>query len=163
MKRILISTLVVLVLLFAMALPAAAVDEQSTTASVTVGEVVSITLSGGIAFGSITPPVTAQGTTGQTEPNPAITITVAPETNINVDISIMGAIVTGSDLALSNWLYSTLFDKSDIDGLTVSYVEVYDNVAASSINAFYHWITLPGGTPAGSHTVTVSYKAATHS
>lgn len=156
MKRILISVLMTLVLVAVFAVPAMATEEASTEASVTVGEVVSITLAGGIGFGPITPPVTAQGTTGQADVSPAITITVESETNVNVDIGIKGAITAG-DLVLSNWLYSTLFDKSDIAGLTVSYVEVYTD--ADAVNNFYHWITLPEGTTAGSHTASVSYKA----
>ena len=158
MKRILISVLMVLMLVAIFALPAmAASEETSTSASVTVSEFVNITLAGSIGFGTIAPPVTAQGTTGQTDGSPAITITVESETNVDVDIGIKGAITAG-DLALSNWLYSTLFDKSDIAGLTVSYVGVYSNVGAG-VNVFYHWITVPGGTAAGSHTVDVSYKA----
>lgn len=157
MKRILISILMVLTLITIFVLPASAAVEQSTDAEVTVLEVVSITLTGAIDFGSIMPPVAEQGATGQTDGDPAITITVEPETNVNVDIGIQGAITEGS-LALSNWLYSTLFDKSDIDGLTGSYAGVYTNVGIGD-NDFYHWITVPGGTPAGSHTVSVSYKA----
>ena len=161
MKRILISVLMVLMLVAIFALPAMAAEEEtSTPASVTVSEFVNITLAGSIGFGTIAPPVTVpQGTTGQTDGSPAITITVESETNVDVDIGIKGAITTG-DLALSNWLYSTLFDKSDIAGLTVSYAEIYTD-AGADVYDFYHWITLPGGTTAGSHTVSVSYKAVT--
>jgi hypothetical protein len=163
MKKLLISAVLALMLVAVMAVPAmGAQDEESVGASVSVNEFVNITLSGSIDFGSLTPPQTEVGATGQSNGNPAITITVATETNVNVDISIKGAIATGT-LALDNWKYSKAFDKVGIAGLTTSYVEVYDNVAKGSSNAFYHWITVPDGTASGTHTVTVSYKAVTHS
>lgn len=156
-KKVVFGTLIALMLVAAVTTPVLADNEQSTTASVTVNEVVSITLSGAIDFGSVTPPVTEQGTTGQGDGSPAITVNVGSETNINVDIGIKGT--TSSDIALSNWKYSKLFDRSDIAGLTTSYVAVYTSAAGSSSNAFYHWITVPTGTAAGPQTATVSYKA----
>lgn len=164
MKKILISAVLALMLVGVMVAPAMAADEQSVGASVTVGEVISITLTdagaAGINFGSITPPVTAQGDVAQSDGTPAIKIVVASETNVNVDISIKGAI-TGGNLELSNWLYSKDFAKTGITGLTDSYVGVYSNVGVGNCD-FYHWITVPSGTASGSHTVTVSYKAAKH-
>lgn len=161
MKKLLISMLVAITLLSVMVMPAMAAEEEtSTTASVSVGEFVNITLGGSINFGSITPPVTGQGATGQVDGTPAITVTVEPETNVNVDISIKGAIATGT-LALSNWKYSSTFAGAKT-ALTGSYFEVYDNVGDGT-QAFYHWIDVPAGTTSGSHTVTVNYKAATHS
>jgi hypothetical protein len=160
-KKVLISALLALVLVAVMVAPAmAAEDTDQVTASVTVGEFVNITLAGSINFGSLTPPQSEVGAQGQADGNPAITITVEPETNVNVDISIKGAIATGS-LALTNWLYSTLYNKSDINDLETGYVEVYDNVGDGDYD-FYHWITVPDGTASGGHSVTVSYKAATH-
>jgi hypothetical protein len=157
MKRKIISVIIALVLMMIFALPAAAAVEQTTSASVTVGEVISITLSGSIAFGSLSPGVSEIGATGQSSGNPAISITVAPETNTNVDIGIKGASTSGT-LALSNWLYSKDFAKTGIAGLTTSYVGVYTNVGVGD-NAFYHWITVPMGTAPGSNTIDVSYKA----
>ena len=162
MKRILISVLMALMLVTILALPAMAAEEETSTgASVTVGEFVNITLAGSIDFGATPPDTTEKGATGQITDSPAITITVESETNVNVDISIKGAIATG-DLALSYWLYSKDFAKTGITGLTVGYVEVYDNVG-EGVHDFYHWITVPPDTTPGSHTVTVGYKAATHS
>jgi hypothetical protein len=157
MKRKIISVIIALVLMMIFALPAAATVEQTTSASVTVGEVISITLSGSIAFGSLSPGVSEVGTTGQTDGNPAITINVAPETNVQVDIGIKGAITSGT-LALTNWLYSKDFAKTDITGLTTSYIGVYID-SGDGDKPFYHWITVPGGTASGTHTIDVSYKA----
>lgn len=158
MKKLVISVLTALILVAVLTMPAVAVEEVSTTASVNVGDVISITLAGGIDFGTVTPPVTRQGTLGQVDGSPSVNITVESETNLIIDIGIKGTLTAG-DLALSNWEYSTQFDKSDIAELTTSYVEVYGDKVADDICNFYHWITVPDGTTSGSHTVSVSYKA----
>jgi hypothetical protein len=160
MKRRLIATLaIVLMLVATLSLPAVA-DEKSTTASVSVNEVISITLVGGsISFGSVIPPVTEQGATGQVDGSPAISVNVASETNVNVDIGIKGAILTSS-LALTNWKYSITFGAVTKTSIPPAYgTAVYTNALPGSNNAFYHWITVPGSTPSGNHTITVSYKA----
>ena len=126
-------------------------------------QTISITLTGGISFGNITPPASqVDGDLTQTDGSPAIVITIATETDVVVDVGIKGTITSG-DLALSNWFYSTQFDKGDITSLTGAYVEVYPDQGPPSGSPipldFYHWITVPEGTAAGSHTVNVSYKA----
>lgn len=166
MKKRLISVLVAVLLIGLIATPAMALDEQTATATVGVNQVISITIadanSDGINFVGGTPPITEQGDTNQADGTPAVTITIATETNVEVDVGIMGAITLG-DLALTNWKYSKLFDKVGIAGLTGAYVEVYGNEGppgGSPIDlAFYHWIDIPDGTTSGTHTVDVSYKA----
>jgi hypothetical protein len=160
-KRLFASLLLAVVLIATMAMPAIA-EEQSVGASVSVGEVISISLadagSDSVNFAGGTPPITEQGDTSQLDGTPAVTITVGSETNVNVDISIKGEI-TGGSLALTNWLYSKDFAKTGITGLTDTYALVYDAAIPGSVNDFYHWITIPDGTPAGSHAVTISYQA----
>ncbi len=119
-------------------------------------DTISITLFGNIDFGNVTPPVTKWGATDQGDGSPAITITVEPESG-NVDIGIKGEITSGNGLDLSNWLYSENF-TGGTTGLTIGYVKVYENVTVGDYD-FYHWIKVPAGTPAGSHTVNISYKA----
>jgi hypothetical protein len=160
LKRILISILVAVLLVAVVALPAVAAEEEaSTTASVSVGEIVNITLTGGINFGSVTPPVVDLEPTGQSDGNPAITITVESDTNVNVDISIMGALTSGS-LALTNWKYSVTY-ASTKNSIPDTYAIVYTDVGDGDYS-FYHWIDVPAGTPSGSHQISVSYKAETH-
>jgi hypothetical protein len=159
--RIITALAIVLLLVFAMSLPAAAaVTEENVNASVTVDGYISITINtANIAFGSLEPGTIEEGANGQYDGSPAVTITVQGETNVNVDIGIKGTITSGTSFALSNWLYSKGYDKVGITGLTDSYVKVYDGAVADSVNAFYHWITIPEGTTHGTHSITISYKA----
>jgi hypothetical protein len=123
---------------------------------------ISITLSDpgndGINFGNVNPGSEEVGDVLQEDGVPAVTVTIESETTGFVDIGISGNVTYGN-IALSNWFYSTQFDKSDITPLTGSYVEVYADKEATDTCDFYHWITVPAGTPAGNHTANVSYKA----
>jgi spore coat protein U-like protein len=154
--RIIIALAIVLLLVFAMSLPAAAADEASVDASVIVDGYVSITLSGTIDFGTLEIGATDESASGQSEGNPAITITVEPETNVNVDIGIKGAIKSGT-LAVSNWKYSTRYTGTKIS-IPESYQVVYTDAVPNDY-PFYHWITIPDGTTSGIHSITISYKA----
>lgn len=122
---------------------------------------ISITISSiTINFDTVTPPVTRQGATGQSDGNPAITITIESDTTVAVDVGIMGTIKEG-DLSLTNWEYSTAFE-SGYTALNNFYVGVYFDQGPSGTDIelpFYHWITVPEGTTAGYHEVEVSYKA----
>jgi len=158
-KRFVFGTLIALMLVAAVATPVLAATEQETTASVTVNQVISISLtdagSGGINFGPVTPPVTGQGDVAQSSGTPAIKVVVAPETNVAIDINIKGA--TTSALALANWKYSDTFAGAKT-ALTTSFVQVYDEKAAGSYDV-YHWIDVPTSTASGTHTATVTYQA----
>jgi len=161
MKKVLISFYLVACLICTVVAPVSAASEQTLGGSVTVGEVVSITLTdagvAGINFGSVTPPQTDVNEAAQSEATPAVKVNVEAETNVNVDIGIKGTLSTGS-LALSNWKYSQTYAGTKT-GLTSGYVAVYTNKAAGSTNNFYHWLDVPALTASGSHTITVSYKA----
>jgi hypothetical protein len=161
-KRLILSLAIALLLIATLALPAVAQDEESITGTVTVGEIISITLTGGIDFGDVTPPVTDNGTEGQIDGSPAVTISVDVGTNVNVDIGIMGALDVSS-ITLDNWKYSTTFSGTKISiPAAYSVTPVYSDVTAGTAEPFYHWITVPDTTPAGTHTITVSYKAVAH-
>jgi hypothetical protein len=154
--RIIIALAIVLLMVFAMSLPAAAADEASVDASVIVDGYVSITLSGTIDFGTLEIGATDESASGQSAGSPAITITVEPETNVNVDIGIKGAIKSGT-LAVSNWKYSTEFTSTPTS-IPESYEAVYNDTGVGTY-PFYHWITIPDGTSPGIHSITISYKA----
>ena len=160
-RRIIIALGMALILVATMSLPAiAAVVEQPVTASVTVGETMSITLTdagtAGINFGSQAPPVTGAGDVSQNSTTPAIKVVVAPETNVQVDIGIKGVLASGT-LALTNWKYSTTFGGAQLS-IPATYTKIYGPVNASSESDVFHWIDVPTGTASGSHTITVTYK-----
>ncbi len=160
-KRLIASLAIALLLAATLSLPAVALEEQTVPASVTVGEVISITLtdagSAGINFGPQTPPVTGAGDVAQTDGTPAIEVIVGSETNVQVDIGIKGTASTGT-LAMDKWKYSTTFGAVTKTSLTISYEKIYGPVGASSVNDVYHWIDVPADTASGSHSITVTYK-----
>ncbi|MBN1863087.1 MAG: hypothetical protein JW790_05535 [Dehalococcoidales bacterium] len=129
--------------------------EQSTTASVSVSEYISISLTGGIDFGTLKPGEEEQGATGQSDGSPAIAITVEGETNVTVDIGIKGD--TTGDIPLGDWKYSATFAGTKT-GLSSSYNKAHDSVGDGSY-PFYHWISIPSDAAAGSYQATVYYKA----
>jgi hypothetical protein len=150
-------------LIATLTLPAVALVEQSTTGTLSVSSDISITLTSDIDFTDIAPNTTEAPDDDQTDAaHPAITVVLGSETNEDVDIGIKGAIVSGT-LALDNWKYSKDYAKTTIAGLTTSYVEVYGDVDYDTTPTvpFYHWITVPTGTDAGTHQVTVYYKVVT--
>lgn len=159
MKKLLISAVLALTLIALMAAPVMADQEQSTTASVSVNEVVSITLSdagaSGINFGSLNQGDTDEGDLDQSDGTPAIAVVVESETNVNVDIGIKGS--TSSALALANWKYSATFAGTPTS-IPETYAAVYSDQGDGTY-AFYHWITIPVEIDAGTYNATVYYKA----
>ena len=160
MKKILISLSLALLLVAVIAMPATAVDEQTVGASVSVGEVVSITLTdagtAGINFGSVSPDTEDVGDVDQSDGTPAIQVIVETETNINVDIAVKGS-ATGS-LALTEWEYSTDFAGTKTSIPADYGTPVYADQGVGGY-AFYHWVDVPESTPAGTQGCTVYYKA----
>jgi hypothetical protein len=151
MKKLIISVLTALILVAVMAAPAIAADTQTTQASASVSEYFSISLSGGITFSSLNP----GDTDVAADSSPAVVITVEPETNVNVDIGIMGDNTDG--ITIDNWEYST-DDDATLYPLTAAYVLTYDDEGVGTCN-FYHWITVPGATGSGTYHADVHYKA----
>jgi hypothetical protein len=166
MNKIILSIVLTSILVAVMVVPVKADDVQDVTASVSVAEIISITLTdpdpAGIQFSNVIPPVTEQGADGQGEYTPAISVNVADETNVNVDIYIKGTKSITENLDLINWKYSKNYSKTDIQGLTDTYQTYYTDLSAPVLVPFYHWVNVPEGTSSGSHTVTVSYKAVKH-
>jgi hypothetical protein len=160
MKKLLISLAIAAAMIGIMVSPVMAASEQQVGASVTVGEVISITLSGpgagGVSFGTVQPGNLAEAT-GQSAGTPSISVDVSAETNTDVDISIKGTLGTGT-LGLDDWKYCDTHDGTKV-GLTDSDVVVYDGATASSNNAFYHWVDVPSDADAGSNSITITYKA----
>jgi hypothetical protein len=157
MKKLLISAVLALTLVALLAVPAMAAQEQSVGAAVSVNEVVSITLSdagdSGINFGTLNQGDTDQGDVDQSDGTPAIGVVVEPETSVNVDIGIKA---TGAATEV-DWEYSMTFAGTPVE-IPDTYGAVYSNQGDGTY-AFYHWITIPETTLAGTYNATVYYKA----
>ena len=166
--RLIVSWVIALMLVAVLALPAMAA-EQTAPASVTVNEFISITLvdpgAAGINFGAVNPPPTGTTTYGdvaQSDGTPAVGVTVDTGTNVNVDISIKGALTSGT-LALSNWKYSLTFAGTKISIPSAYGTADYTDITAGTTEPYYHWVDIPAGTAAGTTDVTVTYQAVKHS
>jgi hypothetical protein len=146
-------------LMAVMVMPAMAEVEQQATASVSVDEFISITLSdegtSGINFGSVDPDGSTYGDLDQSDGTPAIEVVVGGETNVSVDIGIKGE--TAGALALTNWKYSETFGGAKTS-LPAAYAAVYTAEGVGSYD-FYHWVTVPNATASGTYNATVYYKA----
>jgi hypothetical protein len=144
--------LLVLAALLIVAVPLAVWLYAPAPPPVYAEDIISISLSGNITFTNLNP----GDTDIAADTSPAITITVEPDTTVIVDIGIMGGVTDG--IALNNWKYSTTDDPTLHSLVDTGYVLTYSNKPSDDYY-FYHWITVPNGTPAGSHTANISYKA----
>ena len=164
MKRIFVSLMLVLMLVAVMAVPAMAATEK--TASVTVTETISFTVTdhgvAGINFGNL-----AQGTTDNKEAAQngagAVTLAVGSETNVdcNVQISASGDFSDATHtIALSNAHW-------DIDNAVAGYTAMtttYATIGTSTHGVAYsqdvwHWLSIPSAQYAGDYTSTYYYQA----
>jgi hypothetical protein len=162
-KKLIISITLSLMLVAVLAAPAIADDndDAGVEASVTVNEVVSISLTdagdSGIDFGSVDTATANISDIAQSDGVPAIQVVVEPETNVNVDIAVKGFIASG-DLTLENWKYSLTYAGTKASLPAVWSTADYENVGDGSYD-FYHWLDVPADTTAGLKECYVYYKA----
>jgi hypothetical protein len=163
-KRILISLALALSLVAVLAVPAMAATEK--TASVTVNEYISFTVTdagaAGINFGSLDQattdnPEVAQGVAG------AVTLTVAAETNVDCNIQTKGSgdFSDGTHtMALSNAKWDKDSAVAGATLMTTSYATIDTSTAgtAKSVDV-WHWLTIPAGQHAATYTTTFYYQA----
>jgi len=163
MKKILISLAMVLVLAGTMAVPAMAVEE-GVTASVTVSEVIDITISdagdNGIQFGELDPdtadnPDEAQSTADDTIP--AVTVAINPATNVNCNVSLKG-----TDFHTSIPITGASFAEGAHDVaktyMTTSYQSVATSVAPNTDVELWLFLSIPSGAAGGAHSSTYTYQ-----
>ena len=164
MKRILISLTLVLMLVAVMTTPVMA--EDSKTASVTVNEYISFTVTdpgaAGINFGSLN-----QATTDNAEVDQgvagAVTLTVAAETNVDCNIQTKGSgdFTDGThNVALSNAKWDKDSGVAGATTITTSYATIDTSTAGSAKSVdVWHWLTIPSGQYAATYTTTFYYQA----
>jgi len=166
MKKVLISLALALALVAAVAVPAMAAPVEKT-ASVTVTEVISFTVTDagatGINFGSLNQgtadnPEAAQNGAG------AVTLAVAAETNVdcNVQIKASGDFSDGAThtIALSNAHWDTDNAVAGYTPMTTTYATIGTSTHGVAYSQdVWHWLTIPSGQHAGDYTSTYYYQA----
>jgi len=150
-----LATITAILLLMGMAM--AQTVTQSTSASVTVGDFLSVTLSNApIAFPNMNP-----GTGPTAASNNALTATIGAESNVNADIATeadapnftgIGTLPIGQ-IEWSDALAGTY------TGYTESTATVCSAVTPGSDCGIFHQITIPGSLPAGSYSVGITVTA----
>ena len=177
MKRILIASLIVVLMLVAtMAVPAMAAEERSVGATVTVTEYINFnvtdydsdTVGGpggdGLTFGSLDPGTSDNPEGAQTlgTPTAAVNLAVGAETNVNCNIQIKGTDFTYStySIGISNASWDT---DSNVSGATAMDT-AYDTITTSTAGAatsqdVWHWLSVPSGQYAATYTTTFYYQA----
>lgn len=159
-SRLIVSLAIALMLVAVSALPTMAVEYQET-ATVTVTEYINFTITDyspdGLQFGSLDP-----GDTDQPEANePAVTLTVGSETNVNCNIQVKGTDFGGAGtIGITNAKWD---DDSDVSGatpMTTTYVTIDSSTAgvAKTVDV-WHWLSIPGGQAAGSYSSIFYYQA----
>jgi len=165
MKKLLISLALVLMLVAVMTTPVMAA-EDSKTASVTVNEYISFTVTdagaAGINFGSLN-----QGTTDNPETDQgvagAVTLDVAAETNVDCNIQTRGSgdFSDGThSIALNNAKWDKDSDVAGATAMTTSYATIDTSTSgvAKSVGV-WHWLSIPSGQYAAIYTTTFYYQA----
>jgi hypothetical protein len=159
MKKLVISLALALLLIAAVAIPVMADD---ITASVTVTEYSSVTITdngaAGLAFGSLNP-----GTVKQAETDtPSVTVTAAAENNTDVDIKISGTDFDdggSNNFAIANAFWNDANDAGTATEMKKTGVST-DTVATLSANEsvdIYHWISVPATQEAATYSSTFTY------
>ncbi len=137
----------------------AASDTASTTASVSVNEFLSVTLTNDpVAFGSMDPGTTANANPGSGYP---LTVTIGSESNVNGNVATRAntdSFTGPGSLTVDNMEWSP-DGSSAWTGYTTSDATVCSGVSPGSTCDIYHRLTIPGGTTAGSYSTGITVTA----
>ncbi|MBN1863091.1 MAG: hypothetical protein JW790_05555, partial [Dehalococcoidales bacterium] len=129
-------------------------------------EIISFTITdygdNGVNFGSLDP-----GDPGRPadwdESLGAVTITIGSETNVDVDVQIMGTDFSGSagTFPIASVKYADESDPAGAASLPDSYFTWYSVAAPATdhVTQVYYWITIPPGQLPGDYTSTFYYRA----
>jgi len=169
-KTVLLSMGVVSAIIANLTLPVMAAEDTATSiASVTINEIVSVTLADpspdGVNFGSVN-----DGTTGNPDLDNdsaagyAIQVQVGSETNVNVSVNIKGENFTngsGGTIYISNAYFSTFNEFGGANTMETSYKYVGSVSAGGGNVDVFHWLDVPDGTAPGTYQSTFTYQATT--
>ena len=172
MKKVIISSVLAVILAVAIVGPVmAAPVEQQETASVTVSEYISATVTDygddGINFASLTPGSSDNAEADQTSSTGAVQVGVGAETNVVCKIGVKGSgdfsDAGSNSMALSQAVWDLDNAAADATGMAITYAQVGSDTTAGSATTqeIWHWISIPNGQAAAAYTATFYYKADT--
>lgn len=166
MKRRLIIGLALAVMLAAtMAAPAMADDYGEITASVTVTEVISVTItdanSDGVNFGTLDQgdtdkPDVAQSTTNSSVP--AVVVTMGAENNVSCNVTMKGTDFDATiPIGSAEWAEGAY--NAAKNSITTDYALIKSGVAAGEAVDIWHFIDIPLDAAGGTFHSIFTYKA----
>ena len=161
MKKVFVSLVASVALVAVMAVPAMAVEENRT-ATVTVKEFVSVTITdpgaAGLQFGELDP-----GAVKAEEANkPAINIAAAAENNGDAEVFLKGTdfASSGNNFGVGNAFYHDSDASGDATAMTSDYPgTAWKTLAPAGSVDIYHWLSIPVGQEPGAYESTFTYKA----
>ena len=162
MKRLLISLTIVTVLIATIVMPTTAM-EYAKDASVTVTEVLDISIADagadGIQFGTLDPGDTNQPDVDQSmgdDSLPAVAITIESGTNVSCNISIKGTDFHGTiPITGASW---ALRHNDPKTYMSTSYQLVASEVSENSTVDIWHFLSIPSNAAGGSHSSNYTYE-----
>lgn len=166
-KQIFISLAVAVMLITLIAAPAMAV-EDTKTATVTVKEFISFTVTdygdAGINFGNLDPGTNDNAEAAQAPTTGAIKLTVGAETNANCNIQIKGSGDFSDGGTNTFALSNAKWDKDNVvtgaTTMTITYATVDTSTKGVEKNVdVWHWVSIPSGQYATTYTTTFYYQA----
>jgi hypothetical protein len=156
MKKIIISAVLALMLVAVLAVPAMGDD---ITASVTVTEYASVTVTdngtAGLSFGSMTPGQDMKAEAA----SPSVTVTAAAENNIDLDIKVSGTDFSdggSNSFSIGNAYYNTASDSGSASAMSTTPATV-DTLSAGEHVDIYHWLSVPEEQAAATYDSTFTY------
>ena len=162
MKRLLISLTIVTVLIATIVMPTTAM-EYAKDASVTVTEVLDISIADagadGIQFGTLDPGDTNEPDVDQSmgdDTTPALAITINEGTNVSCNVSIKGTDFHGT-IPITGASWALTHDGSK-NPMSTSYGSVATEVAPLNTVGIWHFLTIPLDAAGGTHSSNFTYE-----
>lgn len=168
MKKLIICTLMTLILVAVLAMPAVAQDEEYVTASVTVTEYINLTIADpippGVNFGDVSAGSANVSEVSQNATAGAVILTVHSDTNVDCNIQIMGSDNftdgAGHELLLSNAKWSVTDNVSESTPMSAAYATIGTSTASvDAVVDVWHWLSIPSDQYAATYSATFYYRA----
>jgi len=163
MKRLLISLTIVTVLIATIVMPTTAM-EYAKDASVTVTEVLDISIADagadGIQFGTLDPGDTNEPDVDQSmgdDTTPALAITINEGTNVSCNVSIKGTDFHGT-IPITGASWALRHDEDPLHAMATTYGSVATDIAPENTVGIWHFLTIPSDAAGGEHHSTFTYE-----